>query len=148
MLNADDVTVSAVYPQQPGAVAGLMAGDVIVRIGDAHAVDLDRGHALSVANAEWGQPLELTVRRGMPQPYSSHPRLDLFLGSLSPHPMGKFGCTICHQGQGSATSFEWASHTPEFAGAGRGMGPRIWLVSQPSLDFPDVSGAVRANRAA
>jgi len=22
------------------------------------------------------------------------------------------GCTTCHQGQGSATSFEWASHTP------------------------------------
>ena len=30
----------------------------------------------------------------------------------SPHPMEKFGCTICHQGQGSATAFEWASHTP------------------------------------
>ena len=27
--------------------------------------------------------------------------------------MGKFGCTICHQGQGSATSFDWASHTPD-----------------------------------
>ncbi len=22
------------------------------------------------------------------------------------------GCTICHEGQGSATSFQWASHTP------------------------------------
>ena len=48
----------------------------------------------------------------MPQPYATHPRLDLFVGSTSPHPMQTFGCTICHQGQGSATSFKWTSHTP------------------------------------
>src|SRR4029077_9041850 len=24
----------------------------------------------------------------------------------------KFGCTTCHNGQGSSTSFHWASHTP------------------------------------
>lgn len=45
-------------------------------------------------------------------PYSSHPRLDLFLTSTSPHPLPKFGCTICHEGQGSGTSFQNASHTP------------------------------------
>ncbi len=50
--------------------------------------------------------------RGFPQPFSSHPRLDLYLGSHSPHPVDEFGCTICHDGQGSATSFRWASHTP------------------------------------
>ena len=60
-----------------------------------------------------GRPSYLAVRRGVPQPYSSHPRLDLFVGSTSPHPMQTFGCTICHQGQGSATSFKWASHTPD-----------------------------------
>jgi mono/diheme cytochrome c family protein len=41
-----------------------------------------------------------------------HPRLDLFVGSDSKHPAEKFGCTICHAGQGSATSFTLASHTP------------------------------------
>lgn len=46
------------------------------------------------------------------QPFLSHPRLDLFVGPDSPHPVEKFGCTICHQGQGTATSFDWASHTP------------------------------------
>ncbi len=112
VLNADDVTVSAVYPRSPGAVAGLLAGDVIVRVDDAPAVDLERGLHYLLQTPKWGQPLTLTVRRGMPHPYATHPRLDLFLGSLSPHPTGKFGCTICHQGQGSATSFEWASHTP------------------------------------
>ena len=46
------------------------------------------------------------------QPFSAHPRLDLFVGANSPHPMSEFGCTVCHDGQGSATDFHWASHTP------------------------------------
>ena len=62
--------------------------------------------------SQWGPPLSLGVRRGVPQPYSSHPRLDLFVSDSSPHPMKNFGCTICHQGQGSATAFKWASHSP------------------------------------
>lgn len=45
-------------------------------------------------------------------PFASHPRLDLFLTSTSPHPISKFGCTVCHEGQGSGTSFQNASHTP------------------------------------
>ncbi|MBC8113472.1 MAG: c-type cytochrome, partial [Candidatus Saccharimonas sp.] len=47
-----------------------------------------------------------------PHPYSSHPRLDVYLGATSPHPLPKFGCTVCHEGQGSGTSFTNASHTP------------------------------------
>lgn len=47
-----------------------------------------------------------------PQPYASHPRLDLYLTAASPHPLPKFGCTVCHEGQGSGTSFANASHTP------------------------------------
>ncbi|MEK6250195.1 MAG: hypothetical protein N2C12_18570, partial [Planctomycetales bacterium] len=31
---------------------------------------------------------------------------------MSPHKMQEMGCTICHEGQGSATDFKWASHTP------------------------------------
>lgn len=44
--------------------------------------------------------------------YCAHPRLDLFVGSDSKHPVEKFGCSSCHEGQGSATSFTLASHTP------------------------------------
>jgi mono/diheme cytochrome c family protein len=44
--------------------------------------------------------------------YCAHPRLDLFVDSNSPHPAEKFGCTICHAGQGSATDFSLAAHTP------------------------------------
>ena len=39
--------------------------------------------------------------------FASHPRLDLFVGSMSPHKVGEFGCTICHEGQGNATAFKW-----------------------------------------
>jgi hypothetical protein len=55
----------------------------------------------------------LTVRRGLVHPFAAHPRLDLYVGASSPHPMSDFGCTVCHGGQGSATSFTWASHTPD-----------------------------------
>ena len=44
--------------------------------------------------------------------YRSHPRLDLFVGSASPHPYETFGCTPCHQGDGHATDFITAAHTP------------------------------------
>lgn len=47
-----------------------------------------------------------------PHPYSSHPNLGLFLGATSPHPLPKFGCTVCHEGQGSGTTVTNASHTP------------------------------------
>jgi mono/diheme cytochrome c family protein len=44
--------------------------------------------------------------------FCAHRRLDLFVDANSPHPAEKFGCTSCHGGQGSATGFFFASHTP------------------------------------
>ena len=44
--------------------------------------------------------------------FAAHPRLDLFVGSNSKHPAEKFGCSSCHYGQGSGTSFTDASHSP------------------------------------
>src|SRR5438132_6138973 len=44
--------------------------------------------------------------------YCAHPRLDLFVSPNSPHPAEKFGCSSCHGGQGSATDFGLAAHTP------------------------------------
>jgi mono/diheme cytochrome c family protein len=52
------------------------------------------------------------LSRGQVTMYASHPRLDLFVEANSPHPMQQFGCTICHSGQGSATEFVLASHSP------------------------------------
>lgn len=47
------------------------------------------------------------------QPFVSHPKLDLFVGSNSKHPMEKFGCTGCHLGRGRSTDFIGAVHIPE-----------------------------------
>jgi mono/diheme cytochrome c family protein len=44
--------------------------------------------------------------------FAAHPRLDLFVDANSPHPVEKFGCSACHGGQGSATGFVDAIHTP------------------------------------
>ncbi len=49
------------------------------------------------------------------EPYRSHPRLDLFLSSNSPHPYTTFGCTTCHAGLDRATNFARAGHSPESA---------------------------------
>lgn len=48
-----------------------------------------------------------------PQPFRTHPKLDLILGSRSPHPLEKIGCTICHEGRGAAVEFTRTAHTPQ-----------------------------------
>ena len=47
-----------------------------------------------------------------PQPFKTHPNLDLFLASNSPHSAEKFGCTVCHGGSGQSVSFNDSAHTP------------------------------------
>jgi len=43
-----------------------------------------------------------------PQPYASHP------GTwLTTHPTDRFGCTVCHDGQGQATDYREAAHRPQ-----------------------------------
>jgi mono/diheme cytochrome c family protein len=65
----------------------------------------------------WAAPVEPAVKEvnltpGQVTQFAAHPRLDLFVDANSPHPMEKFGCTICHSGQGSATDFQQADHSP------------------------------------
>ncbi|HEY6140119.1 MAG TPA: c-type cytochrome [Thermoanaerobaculia bacterium] len=45
-------------------------------------------------------------------PWRTHPRLDTFVGSASPHPLLEFGCTSCHRGMDRATEFGRAGHVP------------------------------------
>jgi cytochrome c551/c552 len=112
LFDHDDPTVSVVVPESPAAIAGLRTGDVIEQIAGGPIGSRSIAATALVEMPSWGQPLSLVVNRGVPQPYSSHPRLDLFVSDSSPHSMKTFGCTVCHQGQGSSTSFKWASHTP------------------------------------
>ncbi|MCX7430940.1 MAG: PDZ domain-containing protein, partial [Planctomycetia bacterium] len=112
LFDAEAPTVSVVLPESPAAAAGLLAGDVIADINGGKTLARKVAAAGFLETPQWGKPLEILVKRGVPQPYSTHPKLDLFVGSTSPHPMQTFGCTVCHQGQGSATSFKWSSHSP------------------------------------
>ena len=54
---------------------------------------------------EWGSELA-----DAPHPARSHPRPEL----LAAHPPERFGCTLCHGGQGAAVSKEAAHGTVEF----------------------------------
>lgn len=74
-------------------------------------------------NTDWKQDLNsLSPERLRPQRvnlspaqinmFAAHPRLDLFVDANSKHPMEKFGCSSCHSGQGSATGFVDATHSP------------------------------------
>lgn len=48
-----------------------------------------------------------------PQPFKTHPKLDLMVGSNSKHPMEKVGCTVCHAGVPQSADFALAAHTPK-----------------------------------
>ncbi|MBS1984138.1 MAG: c-type cytochrome [Bdellovibrionales bacterium] len=50
-----------------------------------------------------------------PQPFKSHPKLDLMVGPSSPHPVEKVGCTVCHAGAPQSADFTLAAHTPRSA---------------------------------
>lgn len=51
-------------------------------------------------------------RDDIPTEFKAHPKLDLYVGRDSPHPVERFGCTTCHLGRGYGTTFELAAHTP------------------------------------
>lgn len=50
----------------------------------------------------------------LPQPWKSHPRPDLFVDPNSPHPINRFGCSVCHLGWDRGTTFINSAHTPAF----------------------------------
>jgi mono/diheme cytochrome c family protein len=47
-----------------------------------------------------------------PQPFTTHPKLEFYLGGSSPHPIDRVGCTVCHEGMGQSVSFRDAAHAP------------------------------------
>jgi mono/diheme cytochrome c family protein len=47
-----------------------------------------------------------------PQPFTTHPDLNTFLGGSSQHPIDRVGCTVCHEGMGQSISFRDAAHMP------------------------------------
>jgi mono/diheme cytochrome c family protein len=65
-----------------------------------------------------------------------HPRLDLFVGENSPHRAERFGCTSCHGGQGSSTTFVLADHSPNNAKTKENWEKNYHWESSPDWDFP------------
>lgn len=61
-------------------------------------------------------PSDWLAQNQFPHPFATHPRPDVYVTSSSPHPAMegslKFGCTVCHDGNGSGTSFQNAEHGP------------------------------------
>ncbi len=47
-----------------------------------------------------------------PQPFKTHPNMELYLAASSPHPVESFGCTSCHSGLDRAVDFQTAGHMP------------------------------------
>ena len=166
LLNPHDVTISHVRRATPAATASLVAappearsaeqilsdlfqtgdtvpplsdppglrpGDVLMAIDGMPVAARDQAVAGLLATEK---EFVVTVRRGLPHPYASHPRLDLFVGEDSPHKMSEFACTVCHEGQGSATEFKWASHAPNDLAARRRWRARHDWFDNPFWDTP------------
>ena len=80
-----------------------------------------------------------------PEPLRSHPRLDLFVGDGSPHPYGRFGCTICHGGLDRSTEFARAGHSPRSPEQQKAWEEKWGWERQAFLDTPIVpSGLAEA----
>ncbi len=103
------------------ALAGLKEtpDELAKRLSEAHALlaaRLKRGENLGFDPNDIPAKLDaIALNSGEITQYCAHPRLELFVDANSPHPVEKFGCTICHAGQGSATDFVNAAHTPNSA---------------------------------
>ena len=109
---AKHAIVHYVLPGSLAAQAGLESGDIIESAGGIRVDDKESVETYLLELATWGEPASLEIRRGLDHPFTTHPRLDLYLTDSSPHPEKVMGCTVCHDGQGSGTEFKWTSHTP------------------------------------
>ncbi|MBA3484409.1 MAG: c-type cytochrome [Pirellulales bacterium] len=115
VVNEGDVTVHFVLPESAAARAGIQSGDVIREINGNPVYSPEEAEERLLSLVPFGSSVKIGIRRGLDHPFTAHPRLDLFLTDSSPHPMKDVGCTICHDGQGSGTSFPYTSHTPDNA---------------------------------
>ena len=81
-----------------------------------------------------------TARRNLRNPYRTHPNLDVFVGSGSPHPLTDFGCTSCHRGLDRATEFARAGHSPRNAEQEHKWEKNLGWKHQPFLETPMLPG--------
>ncbi len=111
----------------PHQVKQIWLPDLKITLGMAHTARFDRcttchlgidqveaGNkpAYPAGHPESDDPADWVAANEFPHPFSTHPNPDLYLTATSPHPTQTFGCTACHEGQGSGTTFSNAAHTP------------------------------------
>ena len=78
----------------------------------AFATDVDGKTAMSRVHPAFAAHPDLTTGARAIDPRGKEVEVGLYLDANGPHPINSFGCTICHGGQGSGTSFTYASHEP------------------------------------
>jgi cbb3-type cytochrome oxidase cytochrome c subunit/peptidoglycan hydrolase CwlO-like protein len=78
----------------------------------AFATDVDGKTPMKDAHAAFAAHPRLTDGAMAIDPKGRLVQVGLYLDANGPHPINSFGCTICHGGQGSGTSFTYASHEP------------------------------------
>lgn len=132
-----EARVAAVERGSPAEAVGFRPGDRIIRIGSREAtspqeVEAELGRCLELLSrderalsnsinhiyypANFGTDSEkvpavsVSILRGVAEPFAGHPHPDLYVDEKSPHPAGRFGCTICHGGVGLATDVAGAEH--------------------------------------
>ncbi len=117
-----------INPAAPSELEKYTFKDAFLRKFVAHATDKTEGKC-DVCDTE-GRASD-PLKKAMPAPktahgawsrddavkftktFMAHPRLDLYVGDNSRHPMLKFGCTICHEGDGRDTDFSRVVHMPD-----------------------------------
>ena len=120
LFNADDAMVSVVRPETP-ARQGAAGNGRRHRERSATCRFSTSGTVYSqlLETVKWGQPVDADRA-----PRRAASRMPAIRGSTCSWARSArtrrttIGCTICHDGQGSATAFKWASHSPNdpFAG--------------------------------
>ncbi|MGQ9761485.1 MAG: hypothetical protein ACUVQH_06205 [Thermogutta sp.] len=136
LLKKDEPRVGLVVRGSPSDLAGLRPGDLIRTIANAPVQTQHDAESLLFEMVQQSQSspstkpstlvetyypapfvdavkvpgIPVTLLRGLPQPWSGHPHQQLYVAEESSHPVTRFGCTICHDGQGLALDYAGAEH--------------------------------------
>jgi cbb3-type cytochrome oxidase cytochrome c subunit len=68
--------------------------------------------------------------------FRTHSRPELYVSSVSKHPVDKLGCTVCHEGLGWGLSFSDAYHTPSTPAQEKEWEEKFHWERGDSWDFP------------
>ena len=64
---------------------------------------------VTTAHGSWGADEVVKYTKSL----MAHPKLELYAGATSPHPLDRVGCTTCHEGDGMDTEFSRVVHMPD-----------------------------------